>query len=130
MGQPMSLTTLPKPIRQPESSTSIPQVGVLAVQNTSPVSSAIRDTNQNLMKGDCKLVKAIVVGDHEIPTHVAMHIPISVPKATAGCDICIEGPSQVQRVFFFLRLLPIAPVGITGGLRWSAPPVSGAGRIF
>ncbi len=28
-----------------------------------------------------------------------MHIPISVPKATVGCDICIEGPSQVQRVY-------------------------------
>ncbi len=50
------------------------------------------------MKGDWKLVKAIVVGDHVIPTHVAMHILISLPKATAGCDICIEGPSQVHRV--------------------------------
>ncbi len=63
------------------------------------MSSAIRDTDQNLMKGDWKLVKATVVGDHEIPTHVAMHIPISIPKATVGCDICIEGPSQVQRVY-------------------------------
>ncbi len=99
MVQPMSLTALPKPVRQPESRTSIPQAGVLAVQNTSPVSNSIRNTYQNLMKGDWKLVKAIVVGDHEIPTHVAMHIPISVPKATVGCDICIEGPSQVQRVY-------------------------------
>ncbi len=99
MVQPMRLTALPKPVRQPESSTSMPQAGVLAFQNTSKVSNAIRDIDQKMMKGDWKLVKAIVVGDHEIPTNVTMYIPISIPKAKVGCDICIEGPSQVQRVY-------------------------------
>ncbi len=99
MVKPMSLTALLKPVRQPESRTFIPQAGMPAVQNSSPVSNAARDTYQNVMKEDLKLVKAIVVVDHEIPTHVAMHIPISVPKATVDCDICIEAPSQVGRVY-------------------------------
>ncbi len=25
-----------------------------------------------------------------------MHIPVSVPNATVGCDICLEGPSQIK----------------------------------
>ena len=27
-----------------------------------------------------------------------MHISVSVPKATVGCDICFEGPSRVKRL--------------------------------
>ncbi len=25
-----------------------------------------------------------------------MHIPVSVPNATVGCDLCLEGPSRVN----------------------------------
>ncbi len=77
--QPMSLTALPKPICQLELSPSIPQAGVLVVQNTSPAPSAICNTDQNLMKGYWKLVKAIVLENHKIPTQVATQVAMHVP---------------------------------------------------
>ena len=45
-----------------------------------------------------KVVNATVVGDHEIPHRTAMPIPVSVPEASVGCDICLEGPSPVKRL--------------------------------
>ena len=44
------------------------------------------------------VVKATVIGNHDIPDRTAMHIPVSVPNARVGCDICIEGESKVQRL--------------------------------
>ncbi len=41
-----------------------------------------------------KSVNAIVMGNHEIPQRTAMHIPVSVPNATVGCDLCLEGRSR------------------------------------
>ena len=62
------------------------------------MSSETSDTNQSNAQRDWKQVRATVVGDHEIPDRTAMHVPISVPHSTVGCDICIEGPSQVQKL--------------------------------
>ncbi len=42
-----------------------------------------------------RTVNAVVIGDHVIPPKTAAHIPLSVPQATFGCDICLEGPSHV-----------------------------------
>ncbi len=43
-----------------------------------------------------KSVSAMVMGNHEIPQRTAMHIPVLVPNATVGCDLCLEGPSRVN----------------------------------
>ena len=48
--------------------------------------------------GKWKIVKATVVGNHEIPSRTAVHLPVSVPNATVGCDICLEGPSKLNRL--------------------------------
>ena len=45
-----------------------------------------------------KTVKATVVGDHEIPDRVAMHIPVAVPDAPIDGDICISGPGKLNRL--------------------------------
>ncbi len=36
------------------------------------------------------------MGNHEIPQRTAVHIPVSVPNATVGCDLCLEGLSRVN----------------------------------
>ncbi len=51
------------------------------------------------MQGDWKQGRETVVGDHEVPDRTAVYVHISVPNATAGCNICIEGPNHVQRLF-------------------------------
>ncbi len=43
-----------------------------------------------------RTVNAVVVGDHVIPQKTAAHIPVSIPQATVGCDVCLEGPSHVS----------------------------------
>ncbi len=43
-----------------------------------------------------KPLKKVVLGDHEIPQKSAMLIPVSVPRATVGYDICFDGPSKVK----------------------------------
>ncbi len=42
-----------------------------------------------------RTVNAVVIGDHVIPQKTAAHTPVSVPQATVGCDICLEGPSHI-----------------------------------
>jgi len=49
------------------------------------------DTNEKWM-----LVNATVVGNHKIPQRTAMHIPVSLPKATVGCDVCFESRSYIK----------------------------------
>ncbi len=70
------------------------------VQNLSPVSSSVTDKTPIIKQTDLSLewksVNTLVVGNHEIPQRTAMHIPVSVPNATVGCDICLEGPSLVK----------------------------------
>lgn len=44
-----------------------------------------------------KNVNAIVVGNDEIPQRTTMLVPESVPSATVGCDICLEGPAVPTR---------------------------------
>ena len=73
---------------------------VCTIPATSPRSTPVqtKQNNLNTPNGKWKVVNATVIGDHEIPDRVAMHIPVSVPKATVGCDICLEGPSRVKRL--------------------------------
>ncbi len=44
-----------------------------------------------------KEVKATVL-DHEIPDRVAKRIPVRVPDATVGSDICFAGNISIQRL--------------------------------
>ena len=68
-------------------------------------------------------VNATVIGDHEIPHRVAMHIPVSVPQATVDYDICLEGPSHIKRLVVKSTLITVREghktvalvVNITGG---------------
>ena len=43
---------------------------------------------------DWKTVDATVVGSHEIPERTAAYVPVSVPQANAGCDLCLEGDTS------------------------------------
>ena len=68
---------------------------------TDPVSEPNRDRipfQSNDPNDNWTTVNAMVIGDHEIPHRVAMHIPVSVPQATIGCDICLKGPSHIKRL--------------------------------
>ena len=64
---------------------------------STPECNGTPNTTINIL-GQWQTVKATVVGSHTIPDRTAMSIPVSVVGATVGCDICIEGPSQVQRL--------------------------------
>ena len=70
--------------READASQTIPSV---YTSRTNPPASA-----------EWKTVKATVVGDHEIPDRVAMHIPVAVPDAPINGDICISGPSKLNRL--------------------------------
>ena len=68
---------------------------------TDPVSEPNRDRipfQSNDPNDNWITVNAMVIGDHEIPHRVAMHIPVSVPQATVRCDICLEGPIHIKRL--------------------------------
>ncbi len=60
-----------------------------------PDTGATGTTPTDVCRG-WKSVNAIVMGNHEIQQRTAMHIPVSVPNATVGCDLCLEGPSRVN----------------------------------
>ena len=70
------------------------------VQDLSSVSPPDTDTTPNpnleIFSRDWKVVNATVIGHHEVPQRTAMHVPVAVPNATVGCDICLEGPSRVN----------------------------------
>ena len=38
--------------------------------------------------------KALVIGSHEIPARTGANIPVKIPRAPEGSDVCIEGPSK------------------------------------
>ena len=42
--------------------------------------------------------KATVVGTHIIPPRTAVNVPVSVPHAQIGTDVCLEGPSNLNRL--------------------------------
>ena len=75
---------------------------VSTLTTTAPVSKPIRDRTpfqpQHDLNDHWTTVNTMVIGDHEIPHRVAMHIPVSVLQATVGCDICLEGPSHIKRL--------------------------------
>ena len=78
MDQPMSLTGYTTPSSQTDLSASTSPGGVLAVQLSSPASSTKHDTDSTIKQWDWKEVRATVVGDHEVPDRVTMHVPIYV----------------------------------------------------
>ncbi len=63
-----------------------------------------------------KSVNAIVTGNHEIPQRTAMHIPVSVPNATVGCDLCLVGPSHVNTLAIESTLYTVREGGRTVAL--------------
>ncbi len=69
----------------------VPTLSAVPVQDT----GATGTTPTDVCRG-WKSVSAIVMGNHEIPQRIAMHIPVSVPNATVGCNLCLEGPSRVS----------------------------------
>ncbi len=62
------------------------------------MSSSNKDTVKTDLNGNWKQVNATVTGNHEIPDRTAIHIPVSVPSATVGCNICLEGASYVKQL--------------------------------
>ena len=69
-----------------------------AVDTSAPLaSSTVPQTDQTAdMHQDWATVNALVIGNHEIPQKTAAHIPVSVPNATVGNDICLEGPCNIS----------------------------------
>ena len=45
-----------------------------------------------------KLIKATVLGSHCIPDRTAVLLPVSIPNVPKGCDVCVEGPSRVNKL--------------------------------
>ena len=68
---------------------------VKAGENQQELSCAAEKTTN---PGEWTVVKATVIGSHYIPDRTAAHIPVSVPNARVGCDICVEGPCKVKRL--------------------------------
>ncbi len=99
MEQPVRLVS---PLERPadERVVSLPAHAVPVVQELSSASNSVTNTISKPKSadilGEWKSVNAIVIGNHEIPHRTAMHIPVSVPNATVGCDICLKGPSQIK----------------------------------
>ncbi len=60
-----------------------------------PDTGANRTTQTYVCMG-WKNVITIVVENHKIPQTTAMQIPVSVPKATEGSDLCLECPTHVS----------------------------------
>ena len=60
--------------------------------------------------------KSSVLGNHDIPDRTAMHIPVLVPKAPVGSDICLEGPSYVNRLAVESTLNTVRPGHKTSAL--------------
>ena len=101
MEQPTGLTALGKEDERQRQCFSQPQAEspVLAVRNTSPVAgSSNNSTVEDKTGGNWMEIGATVIGNHEIPDRTAMHIPVAVPGATVGCDICLESHSHVNRL--------------------------------
>ena len=100
MDQPMCLASWSEIICDDYKGIFITQaVSTLTV--TDPVSEPNRDRfpfPSNDPNDNWTTVNATVIGDHEISHRVAMNIPVSVPQATVGCDICLEVPSHIKRL--------------------------------
>ena len=96
MEKPMRLASIWEEKIRSKSGTLDTEV-VPTVQFPSPEATNTSAGKEN-QRDNWKLVNATVIGDHEIPHNVAMHIPVAVPEAGVGCDICLEGPSRVKRL--------------------------------
>ena len=56
-----------------------------------------RESKKEIAAG-WKSIKATVIGNHLIPDRMAVLIPVSIPKVPLGCDVCMEGPSRVNKL--------------------------------
>ncbi len=76
-----------------------PETKMYTVPNLSavpvPDTGATGRTPTDIYRG-WKSVNMIVMGNREIPQRTAMHIPVSVPNATVGCDLCLKMSSRVN----------------------------------
>ncbi len=92
---------------------SLKKIGTHAEQNFTILLVLIPARQEDVIKR-WKEVKATALGNHEIQDHVAKRIQIRVLDAPVVSDICLDGNSYIQRLFFFM-LNPIAPVGYSLG---------------
>ncbi len=96
-----------------------PETKVHAVPTLSavpvPDTDATRTTPTDVCRG-WKSVNAIVMGNHEIPQRTAVHINVSIPNATVGCNLCLEGPSPVNSLTIESILNTVSEGGRTVGL--------------
>ena len=94
MNEPMPLATLhDKSLWLADKRTS----GTLD-DSTSRVLPSVHAPSTFNTRDDWKYVKATVVGNHEIPDRVAMHIPISLPDAPIESDVSFTGPCKLHRL--------------------------------
>ena len=82
----VSMPLVPKHVKSPKM-TGDDKQGMSYVIPSVHVSRKSEDPTENW-----KSVRATVVGNHSIPDRYAMHIPVSVPDAFVGSDICLAGP--------------------------------------
>ncbi len=74
---------------------------------TSAVSADQPHLTLSAISKNWRTVNGVVIGDHVIPQKTAVHIPVSVPQATVGCDICLEGPRHVAALAVELTLTTV-----------------------
>ena len=60
--------------------------------------------------------KVTVVGDYEIPNRVAMRVKVVLKGAPVGSDVCLAGPSRLQRVNVESKLSNVRENHITTAL--------------
>ncbi len=79
-------------LASPWNGSSRQSVDTSVARATSPDSPPISLTD---ISKEWKTVNAVTIGDHVIPQKTAAQIPVSVPPASIGCDIYLEGPSHI-----------------------------------
>ncbi len=75
---------------------TVPILSTVPVPDTGTTSLNGKPPTPSDVSRGWKYVNAIVVGNHEIYQRPAMYIPVTVPNATVGCNICPEEPSRVN----------------------------------
>lgn len=93
MQQPTPLAPLAMGLKRP-----LKQMGEKFPTQHLQVPSVLVPARQEDVSRGWKHVKAVVYGDHEIPDRVAMRVPIRVPDAPVGSDICLEGIGNLCRL--------------------------------
>ena len=106
----VSMPLAPKHVKSPKRTGGDKQ-GMSSVIPSVHVSRKLSDPTENW-----KTVRATVVGNHSIPDRFAMHIPVSVPEASVGSDICLAGPGKLCRLAVEATLTTVAEGHVTAAL--------------